>query len=122
MALLPRRHRGTITKVLIAIPILWLVVAFVLYSDRGQSGHLTGGGGGSGPEALPAAAHHQDLKGEFMRAKMRILSCLTNDCPSPSGVDVDARPVVSHGRDSNVINPQDGKRDGAVPRIATDQR
>ncbi|XP_059086114.1 putative polypeptide N-acetylgalactosaminyltransferase 9 isoform X1 [Tigriopus californicus] len=38
MALIPRRHRSLIYKLLILIPVVWLTVAFLLYSDRGGTG------------------------------------------------------------------------------------
>lgn len=38
MAIIPRRHRSLVYKLLILIPVVWLTVAFLLYSDRGGAG------------------------------------------------------------------------------------
>ncbi len=45
-ALLPRRHRSLIYKVLICIPVLWITIALIMYSERGGG---TGASGPSGP-------------------------------------------------------------------------
>lgn len=49
MGLIPRRHRSTIYKLLVAIPLLWLTVALVLYNDRGSQQQHNEVGGGKRP-------------------------------------------------------------------------
>lgn len=51
MGLIPRRHRGLIYKALIFIPILWITLALMMYSDRGGSS-----AGNSGPGAADLSA------------------------------------------------------------------
>ena len=58
MAFIPRRYRSLVYKLLILIPVVWLTIAFLVYSDRGGG---AGGGGGAGADYdLPLA---QSLRG-----------------------------------------------------------
>ena len=58
MAFIPRRYRSLVYKLLILIPVVWLTIAFLVYSDRG--GGAAGGGGAGADYDLPLA---QGLRG-----------------------------------------------------------
>ena len=76
-ALLPRRHRSLLYKVLLCIPVLWITVALIMYSDRGGGGGGTASGpsGGSGPSGV------EDLSAVRSRGARRDLSEDVNSGP-----------------------------------------
>ena len=68
MGLIPRRHRSLVYKVLLAVPLLWLMVVLIMYSDSGHQQRATG-------ERLEASArrdtekkHHQEGTKERKKA------------------------------------------------------
>ncbi len=74
MGLIPRRHRSLLYKVLLAVPVLWLMVALLMYSD---SGHRASSANGSGDRAGARV-------GSKVRARARV-------APEESGFSEDER-------------------------------
>ncbi len=78
--LIPRRHRSLICKLLVLIPVAWLTIAFLLYSDHhgevpdGGGGIPVGGGGsasGSGSgEARPLQQQQQPPSSDRHKSKV----------------------------------------------------
>ena len=52
MAIIPRRHRSLICKLLVIIPVAWLTIAFLLYSDHHNSEN-----GGQAAQGQPLASN-----------------------------------------------------------------
>lgn len=64
MGLIPRRHRSLIYKLLVLIPVVWITVALVIYTENNRGGDSGGGGGEELLHRKAGGREHLAVKGD----------------------------------------------------------